>query len=204
MFAAFLATLARLITGATAAWVDIRPEPRQRVYFANHTSQMDFVVLWSVLPDNLRAQTRPVAAKEYWLKDPIRKFLALKVFRAVLVDRQATTLEERQHQIDVMKDGLGERDSLIIFPEGTRGEGEGVAAFKSGLYHLARSAPKAELVPVYLENLNRVLPKGEFLPVPLLTRVFFGPALKLGENEDKNEFLTRARLALVSLGADDE
>lgn len=200
MLAALLATLARIISGATAAWVDCAPEPRQRVYFANHTSHMDFVVLWSVLPDELRAHTRPVAAKEYWMKDKLRAFLANKVFRAVLVDRQAGTLEERQRQVEVMKEGLGDRDSLIIFPEGTRGEGEAVAPFKSGLYHLARQAPRAELVPVYLENLNRVLPKGEFLPVPLLTRVFFGPPLKLQENEDKNAFLVRAREALVSLG----
>jgi 1-acyl-sn-glycerol-3-phosphate acyltransferase len=200
MLAALLATLARIISGATAAWVDCLPEPRQRVYCANHTSHMDFEGLWSVLPDELRAHTRPVAAKEYWMKDRIRAFLANSVFRAVLVDRQATTLEERQRQVELMKEGLGDRDSLIIFPEGTRGEGESVAPFKSGLYHLARQAPRAELVPVYLENLNRVLPKGEFLPVPLLTRVFFGPPLKLGENEDKNAFLVRAREALVALG----
>src|SRR5205807_3853791 len=127
----------------------------------------DFVVLWSVLPGEVRQLARPLAAKEFWTHDRGRQFLAQKVFNALLVDRQATTLEERQKQIELMREGLGGRHSLIIVPEGTRAEGEHVAPFKSGLYHLARQVSGLEMVPVYLENLNRVLPKGEVLPVPL-------------------------------------
>ena len=200
LMAGFLAWLGRLISGATACWVDCRPEVRQRIYFANHTSHLDFVVLWSVLPHELRSQTRPVAAEEYWTRSKLRKFLAGEVFRAILVDRQSTTVEQRQDQMSRMLDGMGKDQSLILFPEGTRGEGDEVKPFKSGLYHLARSKPGLELVPVYLENLNRVLPKGEFLPVPLLSRVFFGPPMQLEPEESKEQFLERARQALLSLG----
>jgi 1-acyl-sn-glycerol-3-phosphate acyltransferase len=198
--ASFLAWLGRLISGATACWVDCRPEVRQRIYFANHTSHLDFVVLWAVLPQELRSQTRPVAAEEYWTKSKLRQFLAAQVFRAILVDRQSSTVEQRQEQMKRMLEGMGEDQSLIIFPEGTRGEGDEIKPFKSGLYHLAKSKPGLEVVPVYLENLNRVLPKGEFLPVPLLSRVFFGPPLRLEAEENKEQFLERARQALLSLG----
>ena len=200
MIASVLATLARWISGATACWVDCLPSTRQRIYFANHTSHLDFVVLWSVLPHDARALTRPVAALEYWTTDKFRRYLVEKIFRAVLVERQANDLASRQNQIEKMAGGLGRDNSLIIFPEGTRGSGEEVAPFKSGLYHLSRQRPEIELVPVYLENLNRVMPKGEFLPVPLLSRVFFGPPLKFQAGESKDDFLTRTREALVSLG----
>jgi len=199
LIASFLAWLARLISGANALWVDCPPVARQRVYFGNHTSHMDFVVLWSVLPDEVRVQTRPVAAEEYWSKTKLRKYIVSQVFRAILVDRQSTTVEQRRNQLERMLEGMGEEQSLILFPEGTRGSGEEVQPFKSGLYHLARSRPGLEMVPVYLENLNRVLPKGEFLPVPLLSRVYFGAPIKLQENEEKNAFLERARQALIGL-----
>lgn len=197
--ASLLAWVARLISGANALWIDCQPVPRQRIYFGNHTSHMDFVVLWSVLPDDVRAQTRPVAAEEYWSSSKLRKYLAAQVFRAVLVDRQSSTVEQRRDQMERMLAGMVEDQSLIIFPEGTRGSGDEVQPFKSGLYHLAKAKPGLEMVPVYLENLNRVLPKGEYLPVPLLSRVYFGAPLQLQEGEAKGEFLERARQALIGL-----
>jgi len=200
MVASFLAWLGRLISGATACWVDCKPDTRQRIYFANHTSHLDFVVLWAVLPRDVRELTRPVAAKEYWSSGWLKPYLVNKVFRAVLVDRQANDLQSRQIQIEHLLGGLGRYSSLILFPEGTRGTGEEVAPFKSGLYHLSRQKPGLELVPVYLENLNRVLPKGEVLPVPLLSRVFFGPPITLGDGESKDDFLTRARESMLALG----
>ena len=200
MIAGFLATIARWISGATALWVDCQPSARQRIYYANHTSHLDFVVLWSVLPSDARELTRPVAAAEYWTADRLRRYLAEQVFRAVLVDRHAADLAERQNQIEKMLGGLGQASSLILFPEGTRGTGEEIAPFKSGLYHLCRQRPDIELVPVYLENLNRIMPKGEFCPVPLLSRVFFGPPQHFQPGESKDDFLTRTRETLVSLG----
>lgn len=199
LVASFLAFLARLISGASALWLDCQPLPKQRIYFGNHTSHMDFVVLWSVLPDDVRAQTRPVAAEEYWTTSKLRKYVAAEVFRAVLVDRNSNTVEQRRDQIERMLSGMGKDQSLIIFPEGTRGEGDEVQPFKSGLYHLAKAKPDVELVPVFLENLNRVLPKGEYLPVPLLSRVYFGPPMHLEQGESKEAFLQRAREAMIGL-----
>ncbi len=202
--AGIIAGAARLISGVNVRWLDSKPDAGQTVYFANHTSHLDFVVLWSSLPAEIRALTRPVAAQDYWEKG-LRRAIAVSVFRAVLVARrqadqegQAAPADPRQ-AIEHMLDAMGNNHSLILFPEGTRGTGEEVAAFKSGLYYLCQRKPGLRLVPAYLNNLNRILPKGEFLPVPFISRLTFGPPLALEPDEPKPAFLARARAALCRL-----
>jgi 1-acyl-sn-glycerol-3-phosphate acyltransferase len=204
MIAAMTAAAARLISGVQVRWVDSQPDPRQAVYFANHSSHLDFVVLWSSLPAEVRAVTRPVAAQDYW-NEGLRRALAVNVFRAVLVARHAGRSEEHEASanpllaIEHMLEAMGDTESLILFPEGTRGTGEEVAMFKSGLYYLCQQRPGLRLVPAYLHNLNRILPKGEFLPVPFISKLTFGPALALAAGEDKRSFLARAREAVCKL-----
>lgn len=193
-----IAALARLVTGVRGEWQGCEPETRPRVYFANHRSHADFVLIWSVLPAPLRRLTRPVAAADYWLKGRLRTFIGERVFRAVLIDRdpQMRTTDP----IAVMAAALDRNDSLILFPEGTRNTGDDpLLPFKGGLYHLARMRPDVELVPVWIKNLNRVMPKGEFVPVPLLCTVTFGAPIAPGAGEERTAFLERSREALVAL-----
>jgi len=201
-----IAALGRLVSGVQVRWEGPQPDPRQRIYFANHTSHLDFVVLWAALPPELRARTRPVAAKDYWEKGTLRPYLAQRVFRAVLLDRGAPSPTDvgpthvaARDLIDGLVEALGPDGSLIIFPEGTRGSGESVAPFKSGIYHLARRRPDIELIPVYIDNLNRILPKGEIFLVPLISTVTFGPPMHLAEGESKRTFLARAHEAVCTL-----
>jgi 1-acyl-sn-glycerol-3-phosphate acyltransferase len=201
--ASVIAALARGITGVQVRWQGCTPEAKQRIYFANHSSHLDFVVLWSALPGEVRARTRPVAAKDYW-DSGVRAYLAQRVFRAVLVPRRRTNEAGDPHVeaakvIDQLAGAMGATDSLIFFPEGTRGTGETMSPFRSGLYFLAKQRPDVELVPVYLENLSRILPKGEVLPVPLAGLLTFGEPMHLGEAEEKTEFLERACAAVGAL-----
>lgn len=196
--------IARVLAGGNVRRVGFTPDDRQRIYFVNHTSHLDFVLVWAALPPRLRTMTRPVAAKDYWDKPGLRRYLGVKVFNAVLVDRQPVSPEQEpaaasRSAIDVLLDGLGEKHSLIIFPEGTRGDGATIAPFKSGLYRLGKARPDVDLIPSYINNVNRVLPKGEFVPVPMLASVSFGEPMHVGEDEDKNAFLDRARNAILEL-----
>ena len=195
--AEFLAWTARTIAGVTVRWAGCEPSVRQRIYFANHSSHFDFLVLWGSLPGEVRAATRPVAAKDYWAAGPVRRYLATRVFRAVLIDRIQVT--RSNNPLAEALEAMGDRTSLILFPEGTRGTSVEIQPFKSGLYHLARKRPDVDLVPVYIDNLNRVLPKGEFIPVPLLTTVTFGVPIRIAEKEARDPFLNRARGALREL-----
>ncbi len=205
--ASLLAAVGRGISGVQVQWAGCKPDERQRIYFANHSSHLDFVVLWSALPSGIRAKTRPIAAKDYWEQTPLRRYLANNVFHAVFLERATASKAKSpdephfvgRHLIDEMADALGTEYSLILFPEGTRGTGEKVGAFRSGLYHLALRRPDVELVPAYLENLNRILPKGEFLPVPMLSLLTFGKPLQVEPEEHKDAFLERAREAVSSL-----
>ena len=205
--ASLLAAIARGITGVQVQWAGCEPDERQRIYFANHTSHLDFVVLWSALPSEIRAYTRPIAAKDYWEETPLRRYLVENVFKAVLVERGAMP-KAKSHEdakfvgrsmIEDMAAAMGDQNSLILFPEGTRGTGEKVGEFRGGLYHLAVRRPDVELVPAYLENMNRILPKGEFLPVPMLSLLTFGKPIHVEPGEEKDAFLERAREAVSSL-----
>jgi 1-acyl-sn-glycerol-3-phosphate acyltransferase len=206
MMANTLAFASRLVSGATVHWHCDPRAPRQRIYFANHSSHLDFIVIWSALPPGLRASVRPVAGRDYWEQGPVRQYLADHVFHAVLIERAPAGADHgapvARASIQRMADEMGDRYSLIVFPEGTRGVNGQLGAFKSGLYHLSRARPDVELVPVYLDNLNRILPKGEILPVPMLSRVVFGLPLSPAPRDDKHDFLARARDALIRLRAE--
>jgi 1-acyl-sn-glycerol-3-phosphate acyltransferase len=197
--AAAIVIFARAITAVRGSWAGEGPSIRQRVYFANHASHGDFILIWTVLPPRLRRRTRPVAAADYWLKSRLRAFIGREVFNAVLIDRDR---ESRQRDpVAVMVEALDEGASLIVFPEGTRNEtDQPLLPFRSGLYHLAKARPDVDLVPVWIHNLNRVMPKGEFIPIPLICKVSFAPPMRLQAREGKEDFLARARLALLEVG----
>jgi len=198
-----IAGLIRLVTGAQARWVGCAPELRARIYFANHSSNLDGPTIWASLPDQVRARTRLIAAQDYWDKGMLRRWLARTVFHAVLISREKITAAN--NPLKAMEAALAEGASLIIFPEGTRtvDEDAGMNPFKPGLWHLAKRHPQIELVPVHLENLNRILPKGDVLLVPLLAAVTFGTPLRLLDGEDKQAFLERARAAVAALAQEE-
>jgi 1-acyl-sn-glycerol-3-phosphate acyltransferase len=191
-----LSLTARLLSGCSVRWIDSQPDTAQRVYFANHTSHLDAIVVWSALPSHVRRLTRPVAAKDYWSGGWVRRYLA-KAFNALLIDR--TEIKVHQSPVDLMIREIGDVNSLIVFPEGGRNTGNEVGEFKSGLYYLCKKRPDLEAVPVHIDNLNRVLPRGEVLPVPLLSCITFGPPIWLEAGEPKADFLARARESVLRL-----
>lgn len=197
MIAHLLVGLTRALVGATPRWIGTTPTSNQRVYFANHSSHIDTIALWAALPPELRATTRPVAAADYWGGSAIRRHIVVKGLHAVLIDRKRS--DPSADPLQPLHEALSQGDSLIIFPEGTRQAQPLPGPFKSGLYHLAVRHPGVELVPVYLENLHRSLPKGTLFPVPLICTVRFGAPLERIGGEAKDAFLERARQAVVGL-----
>ncbi|HSV51038.1 MAG TPA: lysophospholipid acyltransferase family protein [Burkholderiaceae bacterium] len=192
----FLLGLIRVLTGAQARWYGCPPKAEQRIYFANHQSHADLVMIWAALPAELRGITRPIAAKDYWTKTPFKQWITSAVFHAIYVDRARTG---DQDPLEPLIDALGNGDSIILFPEGTRGNAEEPQAFKAGLYNLALKFPQVVLVPAWINNVQRVMPKGEVVPVPILCSVTFGAPIRVEEGEERRAFLDRARHNVIAL-----
>ncbi len=212
----FLLGLVRMLTGAQARWQGCPPKAEQRIYFANHQSHADLVLMWAALPAELRSITRPIAARDYWTQTAFKRWITTAVFNAIYVDRKNgknrdqipvsdpsnAELESDPHSVDPLEpviDALGQGDSIILFPEGTRGNQEEPQRFKSGLFTLARKFPDVVLVPAWINNVQRVMPKGEVVPVPILCSVTFGAPVRLGNDEENSQFLARARQAVMDL-----
>ncbi|RIX72911.1 lysophospholipid acyltransferase family protein [Acidovorax cavernicola] len=276
--------IVRLLTGAQARWYGCPPKAEQRIYFANHQSHADLVMIWAALPEELRSITRPIAARDYWANTPVKRWITTEVFNAVYVERAATApaaaaapvaasspearppaaspapaeriepsmepllpietvatvdapvaegRQEIQGELDLpapppstpvaplpaiepeapaaapeppaadplapLIDALRSGDSIIIFPEGTRGHTGEPQKFKSGLYALATMFPDVVLVPAWIDNVQRVMPKGEIVPVPILCSVTFGAPIRVEEGEERRPFLDRARAAVIAL-----
>ena len=191
-----LTLLTRLLVGAYPQWQGCAPSRTQRIYFANHSSHMDAIVIWSSLPAELRAKTRPVAAKDYWEKGALRRRIAIKELKVVLIDRHHTA---HANPLDPLIQALHEGSSLIIFPEGTRRPQPLPSPFKSGLWRLMCEFPDVELIPVYIENLHRSMPKGTLIPIPTICSVRFGAPLPHSPDDSKEDFLNRARNAVIQL-----
>ena len=188
--------LIRVLTGAQARWLGCPPMAEQRNYFANHQSHADLILIWAALPRELRSIVRPIAAKDYWTASPFKRWITTAVFNAVYVSRERTAGED---PLEPLSEALEQGDSIILFPEGTRGHAEEPAAFKAGLYNLTQRFPNVVLVPTWINNVQRVMPKGEVVPVPVLCSVTFGAPIKLEAHEERRAFLDRARASVVAL-----
>jgi len=192
-----LTRVTRLITGAQARWLGCAPVPVQRIYFGNHNSHADFALIWASLPPQLRRMTRPVAGADYWEASPLRRYVIHQLLRGVVIARSRDG--QGPDPVEQMAEALEAGDSLILFPEGTRNTtDEQLLPIKTGIFHLASRCPQVELVPVWMENLGRLLPKGEIVPVPLIWSIAFGKPLRLAEGEARDDFLQRIRDALLA------
>ena len=190
--------VAKLVTGARSLW-QTPPEAGPTVYFANHNSHADFALVWATLPRDLRYATRPVAGADYWLAKPLRRFVGVEVINALMIAREGGNLREN-NPVRQMSAALQAGDSLIMFPEGTRNMSEKpLQEIKSGIYHLAKACPDARFVPVWIDNVQRVLPKGMIVPIPLACTVRYGAPLQFVPDMGKKGFLDLVRESLLNL-----
>jgi 1-acyl-sn-glycerol-3-phosphate acyltransferase len=186
----------RLVIGVSARWESPPDLSRQRIYFANHSSHMDTLAIMAALPPEARQNVKPVAARDYWGRNAFLSYVSQRGLNAVLIDRNP---ESGKNPLLPIMDVVGAGHSIILFPEGTRSCEPLPGPFKSGLHRLAEAFPEVELVPVYLDNLYRSMPKGTHVPLPILCTIRIGNPLERIAGEERTVFLERARQSIVRL-----
>lgn len=191
-----LISILRLLLGASARFESTPDLSGQRIYFANHTSHIDTLAIMAALPKEARLNTKPLAAADYWGKNSFLRYIATRGLNSMLIDRQP---KDGEDPLEPVLQAMAQGCSVIIFPEGTRRFQALPGEFKSGLYRLHKAFPQARLVPIYLDNLYRSMPKGKHVPLPIICTIRIGDPLAVVENEEKGDFLNRAREAAVRL-----
>lgn len=165
---------------------------------ANHNSHLDTLVLMSLLPLRVLGRLRPVAAMDYFFRNRWLAWFATHVIGVVPIKRQRSTPDE--DLLAPVAEALERGDILIFFPEGSRGEPERLAEFKSGIARLAERFPQVPVTPVFMHGLGKALPKGEWLLVPFFVDVFIGEPLTW--NGDRRAYLNEFKRAIERLAAE--
>jgi 1-acyl-sn-glycerol-3-phosphate acyltransferase len=197
MTAGLLAMCVRFATGVRVVGEVEGWTGKACVFFANHGSNLDALVIWAALPREIRDNTSPVAARDYWTKNAIRRWISGKIFHAVLLNRKGRP-DDRSHPLQGLFETMEKGRSIIIFPEGTRSPDGKLNVFKPGIFHIRERFSECAMIPVSLQNLNRILPKGQAVPLPLIGRITVHPPLAIMPAEDRASFLARARAAVAA------
>jgi 1-acyl-sn-glycerol-3-phosphate acyltransferase len=148
------------------------PRSGQFILVANHSSHLDTLSLLSLFPILRLRHIRPVAAADYFERNPLVSLLTKTMFNILPIARKNISTEN--NPLRRMQAAIEAGQSLIIFPEGTRGSGDVLGPFRAGVAHLIEKMPDVEVIPAYLVNMGRSLPKGEFIPVPFFCEVRLG------------------------------
>jgi 1-acyl-sn-glycerol-3-phosphate acyltransferase len=136
---------------------------------ANHSSHIDTLALCASFPPNLLRLVHPVAAADYFFKDPVRSAVSAYVLNATPFERAGDFETSLQKCEELLHDGK----ILLIFPEGTRSSSGTMGPFKTGVAYLSIKTG-CPIVPAYIDGARNVLPKGAAMPKDSRLKVSFG------------------------------
>lgn len=185
-------------------WLGVRVSNRKKlpvdgpaIIIANHNSHLDVLTLFTLFPLSTLVKVQPVAAAEYFLKNKLIGWFALKVIGIIPVYRGAHQTNPLQSCVEA----LTENKIIIIFPEGTRGEPGKFSEIKSGIWHLSQQCPDIPIIPVYIHGLDRSMGKGQKIPIPFFIDIFIDEPLFFEDDKVSfkrsllNRFTTLQQLA---------
>jgi len=194
-FALLVRPIMLVVLGLNVRRREQLPAGGPAVLVANHNSHLDAVALISLFPLRMLSKLRPVAAQDYFFRNPFLKWFALNIMGIIPLDREVKST--RKHPLASINEALDRGEIVIVFPEGSRGAPEQLGDFKAGIAHIAKKNPEAPLVPIYMHGLGKVLPKGEALLVPFFLDVFIGEAIQWQDN--KKAFMEELSARMTTL-----
>ena len=200
----FYGVLVRLVVlfvlGLSVRHRERLPAKGPAILAANHNSHLDAMAMISLLPLRLLPKVRPVAAADYFLRNRLLAWFALEVVGIVPLNRQRSTPDE--DLLAPVAEALDRGEILVFFPEGSRGEPEQLAEFKSGLARIAERRPDVPVIPVFTHGLGKALPKGEWMIVPFFVDIFVGEPLRF--EGDRSGYMQRYRDAMAALALEEK
>jgi len=167
---------------------------------ANHNSHLDAMVLISLFPLHLLPKVRPVAAADYFLRNPLLAWFATQVIGIVPLKRKRE--REDEDLLAPVTEALARGEILLFFPEGSRGEPEQIAEFKSGVARLAERHPEVPIVPIFMHGLGKALPRGDWVLVPFFLDAWIGEPLHF--TGSREEFMQRYRDSMQALAQEEQ
>jgi 1-acyl-sn-glycerol-3-phosphate acyltransferase len=197
-FAIFIRFVVMIVLGLNVRHRERLPPAGPAILAPNHNSHLDTMVLMSLLPLRLLPRIRPVAAMDYFFRNALLAWFATRIIGILPIKRQRTTPDE--DLLAPVAESLALGDILIFFPEGSRGEPERLAEFKSGLARLAERFPQVPVIPVFTHGLGKALPRGDWVLVPFFVDVFVGEPLEW--SGDRKSYMERFKQAIEALAAE--
>jgi 1-acyl-sn-glycerol-3-phosphate acyltransferase len=159
------------------------PHQTACIVVANHNSHLDALILMNLFPLSRLKRVHPVAAADYFLTNPALAWFSTTCLNILPIPRKG--IHRDNNPITKMGERLAEGDSLILFPEGSRGDPEQMKPFQAGIAHLILKHPDVPVVPVFIHGAGKSLPKGELVPVPFFCDVVIGqPTQYRGTKEE--------------------
>lgn len=156
---------------------------KQFIIVANHNSHLDTMAIMASLPGKIIHKVKPVAAADYFGRTRLQAAFSKYFINALLINRKRDKNNPSTDPIAIMLKSLEDGYSLILFPEGTRGEPEKLQPLKPGIALLLTKLPHIPYVPAFLKGLGRIMPKGDNLLVPYNSSLRFGNPVRITSSD---------------------
>lgn len=133
---------------------------------------MDTAAFLAMIPMKGHLEAHPIAANDYFGRSPFaRKFFEF-VFNTIIINRKGK--QEIDKTIEPINLALSQKKSILIFPEGSRGEPEIMGQFKNGIAYILKTHPTIPFVPIYMQGLGKAMPKGDSVIIPHDSKIIVG------------------------------
>ncbi len=175
----------KLIVGVKFDNREILKNEPQFIILANHNSHLDTITLLASLPSTIIHKVKPVAAGDYFGKTKLSNWLSSYFINALLIDRKNMKNNPDEAPIPKMISELEKGNSLILFPEGTRGNPEELQPFKRGVGLVLCKKPEVPYIPAFLSGMGKNLPKGNTIIVPFNSSIRFGNPKRISIDDSK-------------------